>query len=426
MRTYLRAYGRLLLGGFLISLLVVGVVGAATVVFTAGGSAGYLENILTESTGVKERVTIVAQNLTAINVERRPGNILAVVADNLFIPDQLRKPHKPSHGGNVLSVTPAQTSTAGTPKAEIFIALKQMVPYLVRQEGQHVIVEFNVTSGATTGADAPGTAVETPKKVNGDTLVTINLQDSTVKEALELLNLLRPDVSLVSTDDVDLKGKITLHLKNVTWSRALDTILKLKGLGKVEDGQIVIISTLKKLKDDEADLYKAEEERKKREEKIREEEQKKKSEEGGLRQVSIEAKIVEVSETFGRSLGIQWAYGSSNTVFSGNYPLGVIAGTNTAGIMTNNAVTTLSTGVALTKGALAVNFPAAFAPTVGIVTGSAYSVFSAQLSALEKTARAKLVSAPRVTPMDGESANIEQGEQIPVVTPATANNPAST
>lgn len=426
MRTHKTVHGRLLWGCAFILFILWGSGNAATVDTAPGSSAGYLENIAIETIKGKERITITVQNLSAINVERRAGNILAVVADKLYIPENLRKAHKSSFDGNVLHVTPTQTATEGGPTAVIVISLKRMLPYLVRQEGNSIIVDFNAPVSETTASETEATGA--PPKSKGDTLVTINLQESTVKEALELFSLLRPDISIVSTDDVDLKGKITVHLKNMTWNRALDTVLKIKDLEKIEDGHILIISTVKKIREDEAARQKVEEERKKREEKLREEEQKKKSEEGGLRQVSIEAKIVEVNESFTRNLGVQWAVGSSNYV--GSYPVGVLAGTNPTGIMDTSAtppvVKTLSAGVALTQGALAVNFPLAFAPSIGIVTGSAYSVFSAQLSALEKTSRAKLISAPRVTTMDGESANIEQGEQIPVVTPATANNPAST
>jgi type IV pilus assembly protein PilQ len=101
----------------------------------------------------------------------------------------------------------------------------------------------------------------------------------------------------------------------------------------------------------------------------------------------------------------------------------VLAGTNPL----NTVITSLPAGVGLTSTSLAVNFPATIAaPSIGLVLGSASSVITAQLAALETTSEGKLISTPRVIVMEGEKAIIKQGEEIPVVTPASATNPAST
>ena len=52
-------------------------------------------------------------------------------------------------------------------------------------------------------------------------------------------------------------------------------------------------------------------------------------------------------------------------------------------------------------------------------------VHDLELSALEADNRGKVVSSPRVVTADNQKATIEQGSEIPYVTPGTANNPAT-
>ena len=53
------------------------------------------------------------------------------------------------------------------------------------------------------------------------------------------------------------------------------------------------------------------------------------------------------------------------------------------------------------------------------------NLINLELSALEADARGKVVSSPRVVTADNGKANIEQGTEIPYVTPGTANSPAT-
>ena len=53
------------------------------------------------------------------------------------------------------------------------------------------------------------------------------------------------------------------------------------------------------------------------------------------------------------------------------------------------------------------------------------NLINLELSALEADNRGKVVSSPRVVTADNQKAQIEQGTEVPVVTPGTANNPAT-
>lgn len=125
-----------------------------------------------------------------------------------------------------------------------------------------------------------------------------------------------------------------------------------------------------------------------------------------VRQVMIEARIVEADDTFSRNLGAK---------------LGFASKTNGAGY--GNTYTNVVSPV--TQGATWDNSPAISFPANGIngvnAATVAVSLFNAgagrflalELSALEADGRGKIVSSPRVVTADNIKALIEQGTEIP-------------
>ncbi|MFJ7567435.1 type IV pilus secretin PilQ [Herminiimonas sp. NPDC097707] len=122
------------------------------------------------------------------------------------------------------------------------------------------------------------------------------------------------------------------------------------------------------------------------------------------RQVMIEARIVEASDTFSSSLGAKLSFGVTR---QGNYELG------------GNQLTPGDTGALPTLGGSAVNLPASLA---GNTAGSvALTLFNAaatrfiglELSALEADGKGKIISSPRVITADQLKALIEQGTELP-------------
>jgi type IV pilus assembly protein PilQ len=74
----------------------------------------------------------------------------------------------------------------------------------------------------------------------------------------------------------------------------------------------------------------------------------------------------------------------------------------------------------------AVNFPASvLGPTFGLVFGGAKGFIETQLQALEATTQGKVISSPKVVTMDNVKAIIKQGDDVPYVTPASGNSPAT-
>ena len=69
--------------------------------------------------------------------------------------------------------------------------------------------------------------------------LSLNFQDIEVRSVLQLIADFT-DLNLVASDTVS--GRITLRLKNVPWDQALDLILKTKGLDKRQVGNVLLVA----------------------------------------------------------------------------------------------------------------------------------------------------------------------------------------
>ena len=145
-----------------------------------------------------------------------------------------------------------------------------------------------------------------------------------------------------------------------------------------------------------------------------------------VRQVLIEARIVEADDKFGRSLGVKLG-GSDFRGLSGGIPGYGLGGNNYATIGGNyNAVggqtLQLKRDDFKYNDTQFVNLPANTSALGGVSAATfALSLFSAtanrflnlELSALEAEGKGKIVSSPRVVTADQVKALIEQGEELP-------------
>jgi type IV pilus assembly protein PilQ len=265
-----------------------------------------------------------------------------------------------------------------------------------------------------------------------DQIISLDFQEADIKSVLRLMAEYG-NVSIVTSDDV--KGTVTLSMKNVPWKQALDTILDVNSLTKKQIDNIITVTTLERKKKDEADRVKASDDQNKADDERKAREQKMLAEKGLLKQVLIEAKIVEATEDFVRTIGVQWGFGNQQKVNGGTYGLGLVGGSNTlpTSSTTNQytqsypsqiGITNPTTGTSLSMAA--VNFPAAVAsPAIGLVFGGATGFLETQLAALETNSTGKVISAPKVVTMEGIKAIIKQGAEIPYTTPASGTSPAT-
>ncbi len=84
--------------------------------------------------------------------------------------------------------------------------------------------------------------------------ISLDLKDADVHNVIRLLG----DVSglnIVATDDVT--GQITLRLSDVPWDQALDIVMQSQNLESVQEGNVLRISTVKRLREEREELEKA-------------------------------------------------------------------------------------------------------------------------------------------------------------------------
>lgn len=134
-----------------------------------------------------------------------------------------------------------------------------------------------------------------------------------------------------------------------------------------------------------------------------------------VRQVLIEARIVEASDTFGKSLGVR--LGGTDRVGT------QLGGTSTRGMIGSsysNVVASSGQGGAVDTTSNFVNLPAigqngsnpaTFA--ISIFNSAVNRVLNLEISALEADGKGKIVSSPRVVTADQIKAIVEQGTELP-------------
>ena len=274
------------------------------------------------------------------------------------------------------------------------------------------------------------------------------------------------NLNIITADDV--KGRVSVRLINVPWDQALDIVLKSKGLGVSQDGNVLRIAPLTSLRaEDKARLDSRKEVEKLQASlegvietipvnygKASDLQGKIKDllSEGGKTQIDdrtnmiivrdlrknvedvkslvatldtatpqvlIEARIVEVDTTFTRELGVQWGGSWHNR---GSTQIGITGVQDSVGAPNTGETLTNTTPFSpvTTPPNFAVNLPAA----VGLGSGGGISFgilrdnlrLDLSLSALESSGKGKVVSSPKVVTIDNKEAMIEQGTQIPYST----------
>jgi type IV pilus assembly protein PilQ len=161
-----------------------------------------------------------------------------------------------------------------------------------------------------------------------------------------------------------------------------------------------------------------------------------------VRQVIIESRIVVADDKFSRQLGVRFGMQTGFTL-NKHYAGGIGGSLNTQPVVSLTGTTLtrdtrtqtpyeLASGIA-TAGysdspQLNVNLPVpnpAGQVALTLINLGSGNLINLELSALEADSRGKVVSSPRVVTADNQKASIEQGTEIPYVTPGSANSPAT-
>jgi len=136
-------------------------------------------------------------------------------------------------------------------------------------------------------------------------------------------------------------------------------------------------------------------------------------------QIMIEARIVEASDTFSKEFGVKWG-GTFNKMNNGRMvSVGAPNGTTAGNIdAMANGTTIIHNSLVDLGAAIGAGAGGGIGISAGLISGT---VLDLELSAAEAAGEIKIVSKPKILVIDGRSANINQGTDIPFQTVSAQN-----
>jgi len=309
------------------------------------------------------------------------------------------------------------------------------------QVGRELIVDFWPKKRASRSAKT--NKAKAKRKAFTGEKIDLNFQNVSIRSVLQIIAEVAQK-NLVVDDSV--AGTITLRLQGVPWDQALDLVLKTRGLDKRLVGNVLLVAPAEKLAERERIELEGQKQveellpietdfiqvnyRKSSEMKARLEEASLISKRGfaladdatnvlmvretekqlsvirntltkfdvAVSQIMIEAKLVVATNDISKELGVRWGLGYSDDKFGigGGAEGSVGSVTGTAPLAIDLGVTAQS---ALRLGYISQN---------GVQLG-------AEISALSSTGDAEIVSQPKVITTNGQTAEIESGQELPYV-----------
>jgi type IV pilus assembly protein PilQ len=405
-------------------------------------------------------IVALPNNQVGVDI-RQQGQNLVVEFLKSTLPEGLRRRLDVSDFGTpVQSVTTTQTGD----RVRMVIEPKGAWEHSAYQSDNQFVVEVRQqkvdSSKLTQGTGFAGEKL------------SLNFQNIEVRSLLQVIADFT-NFNIVTSDSVT--GAVTLRLKDVPWDQALDIVLQAKGLGMRKTGNVIWIAP----KDEIASKEKLELESRAAiqnlepvrtqsfqlnytkaadiaaqltagtgaarmlstrgsviaeprtnqvfvtdiSSRLEQVQQLIAKLDIAVRQVLIEARIVEASDTFGRSLGVRLGGSDLRGVRGGDAGYGVGGSNRLALGGTYNAVSATtgeSTNTLDTTNTTFVNLPAlgqgGFTPSsfaISLFSAAANRFLNLELSALEADGKGKLVSSPRIVTADQTKAMIEQGTEFP-------------
>lgn len=283
--------------------------------------------------------------------------------------------------------------------------------------------------------------------------ISLDFQDVPVRQVLQIIAQVN-GFNLVTTDTVS--GNVTISLSGVPWDQALDMILKIRGLDKRLEGNILLIAPSEELTARETQVLQSKQQVQKLAElksanisvnyaRADELATILKSTNGGIlsdrgavsvdtrtntllirdtqesideartvisaldipvKQVLIESRMVTVRDNADEQLGVRWG-------FTGNTSDGSVSGSlegadiANSGLVPSELTDRLNVNLPVANAAGRIGFQIA-----NLLDGN---ILDLELSALESENKGEIIASPRITVANQQEAYIEQGTEIPFV-----------
>ena len=388
---------------------------------------------------------------------RQQGQALTVDFPKVSVPEALRKKLDVADFGTpVMSLSTQQNGE----NSRIVITPKGLWEHVAYQTDAQFVIEVRPI------IEDPNKLIQGSRGGYKGEKLSLNFQNVDVRRLLQVIGEFT-GMNVVVSDTVS--GSITLILKDVPWDQALDIILQQKGLDMRKSGNVISIAPRDELatrekieleskqqigdiepirtEDFQLNYAKAEDLQKllstkdssllskrgnatfdKRTNKLFVQDTPTRLEEVrrliakidvAVRQVLIEARIVEASDTFSKSLGARLGIldvagaTAGHSIGGARYTVGGQMSSNAylSGQQGTQPAFSESLGVNLPANKIGTAAPSAFSFT--LFNNSKTQFLNLELSALEADGRGKVVSSPRVVTADQSEALIEQGVELP-------------
>ncbi|HYV65470.1 MAG TPA: type IV pilus secretin PilQ [Myxococcales bacterium] len=415
----------------------------------------------------KTRVLVVVDHPVKFDVSRPDPSTAVLTLHGAVLPERLERNLDASALGGPVTMLSSYRAPGSEGDVKIVASTRPGTPDTVDAVKGALTWRFGgpqpVAQGqATEAAAKAGASTELDDRNYTGRRVDFNVKDIDIKNLLGAVAEISKK-NIIVADDV--KGTVTIKLRNVPWDQALDIILKSKGLGREEVGNIIRvapIATLRaeqkeaaeaaknslalqplrvrlipvnyadaknlvdRLKDTLSDRGTVSVDTRTNTLIVKDVQDALLRAEGIVRnldtqtpEVLIESRIVEAATSFSRQVGIQWGGNVSFAPTTGN-PTGLVFPNiiQAAGAADDSSAPNAGLNGVTTPN-FAVNMPAPIGVNsgggIGFVLGSAggSANLNLRLSAAENSGTIKTISSPRAVTLDNVESSIGQGVSIP-------------
>lgn len=150
-----------------------------------------------------------------------------------------KEPPAPVRLPAVASATPAPAAVAA-----LAVPARQILAQATTTPTPVTPARPMVAQATPSPAPTPPPPPAASAPATGEKLISLDFKDADVVNLLRILAA-ESGRNIVAGDDV--KGRVSISLKNVTWEQALDTILEVRGLAKVERDSVIRIVSIDQL-----------------------------------------------------------------------------------------------------------------------------------------------------------------------------------
>lgn len=445
---------------------------------TASASVDVQDVRVRRMAGRSARIEIKARGAADATVDTSGTDAWILQIQGATVPEHLQRSLDASAYHTVLRQVATFQGSQAPDVVTVIANLDGAATSSLRHQGDTLIWEINavdadhgnpgiasaaapVTAGFVAQAHTLARSTPTQVSAGGKKHISLDVKDADIINVLRLISE-ETGENIIASDEV--KGKVTLKLRNVPAEQALDTMLKTKGFDKVRQNNILRIALAESIqKERDLELAKRRSQTEVEETLIKmitinyataaeivDQIKPMLTARGSVQvdsrtntiilqdiasnvdrlvelarrldkqtpMVLIQARIVEATSSFIRDLGIQWGGQGVQSALTGNrtglgFP-GNIRTTGAADDLTRNQ----TGGLALPTN-YAVNLPGVLngqGGALGFILQSAdnNTILNLRLSAMEQSGAGKIISSPEVATLDNKTAKVSQGVEIPI------------